>query len=80
MLGHGRPFLTAIVTGKVGAEDVQVALDRVNATLPHYRRVRRFHVSSAPFTIESGLLTANQKLRRKAIEKHYADAVRELYA
>jgi len=80
VLGHGRPFLTAIVTGKVASGDVQQALDRVNATLPHYRRVRAFHVSREPFTIESGLLTANQKLRRRAIEKHYATAVQELYA
>ena len=80
VLGHGRPYLTAIVTGKLAAADVQTALDRVNETLPHYRRVRKFHVSSEPFTIESGLLTANQKLRRKAIEKHYAAAVQELYA
>ncbi len=80
VLGHGRPYLAAIVTGKVATDDVQRAVDRVNETLPHYRRVRRFHVSAAPFTIESGLLTANQKLRRKAIEKHYADAVKELYA
>ena len=80
VLGHGRPFLTAIVTGKVDAAEVQLALDRVNATLPHYRRVRRFHVARETFTIESGLLTANQKLRRRAIEKHYADAVTELYA
>jgi long-chain acyl-CoA synthetase len=80
VLGHGRPFLTAIVTGKVARADVQQAVDRVNAMLPHYRRVRKFHVSSEPFTIESGLLTANQKLRRRAIEKHYAAAVSELYA
>jgi long-chain acyl-CoA synthetase len=80
VLGHGRPYLAAIVTGKVTADEVQGAIDRVNETLPHYRRVRRFHVSAEPLTIESGLLTANQKLRRKAIEKHYAAAVKELYA
>jgi long-chain acyl-CoA synthetase len=79
VIGHARPFLVAIVTGELEEAEVRAAIDRVNASLPHYKRVRKFHVSRAPFTIESGLLTANQKLRRKAIEQHYRDAVEAMY-
>ncbi len=79
VVGHGRPYLTAIVTGKVAREDVAQAVEQVNASLPHYRRIRAFHLALEPLTIESGLLTANQKLRRRAIETHFKDALKELY-
>jgi long-chain acyl-CoA synthetase len=79
VVGHARPYLVAIVTGDVDDADVKAAMDRVNAALPHYKRVRKFHVSRAPFTVESGLLTANQKLRRRAIAEHYRDAIEAMY-
>jgi long-subunit acyl-CoA synthetase (AMP-forming) len=31
------------------------------------------------FTPDNGLLTANQKLRRNAIEARYRDAIEEMY-
>lgn len=80
VVGHGRPFLTAILTGTTDRDAVERAVDAINRELPHYRRIRAFHLSEEPFTIESGLLTANQKLRRSAIEAHYADAIARLYA
>ena len=79
VIGHARPYLTAILTGPVDREHAARAIDALNADLPHYRRIRQFHVSEAPFTIESGLLTANQKLRRAAIEAHFAQAIEGLY-
>ncbi|MFM2418824.1 MAG: hypothetical protein RL385_3547, partial [Pseudomonadota bacterium] len=39
-----------------------------------------FHIASEAFSVENGLLTANQKLKRGAVEKHYAGAIEELYA
>jgi long-chain acyl-CoA synthetase len=80
VIGHGRPFLTAIVTGDADRREVEKHIEAINAELPHYRRIRAFHLDKQPFTIESGLLTANQKLRRSAIEKHYADAIARLYS
>src|ERR1700690_2630744 len=59
VVGNGRGFLTALITGKVTAENAQAALDLVNKSLPHYKQVRGFHIIEEPFTIESGLLTAN---------------------
>ncbi|TVQ97070.1 MAG: hypothetical protein EA398_15110 [Deltaproteobacteria bacterium] len=80
VLGHGRPHLVALVTGPVTDADIQAALDAVNPTLPHYRRVRAFHRSAEPLTPENGLLTANQKLRRTVIAAHFAPALDALYA
>ena len=80
IIGHGRPYLTAIVTGPVTAADVQAAVDQTNAEVPHYRKIKTFHVSAEFLTPESGLLTANQKLKRPAIEAHFKQAIEEMYA
>ncbi|MCB9701603.1 MAG: AMP-binding protein [Myxococcales bacterium] len=80
LIGHARPYLTAIVTGKVDAAAIQAAIDRVNAEVPHYRKIRKYLHVPEPLTIESGLLTANQKLRRRVIEKHFLAELDRLYA
>jgi long-chain acyl-CoA synthetase len=79
VLGHGRPFLTALVTGRISAEELAAACEEVNATLPHYQRVRRAQRIDEPFTPDNGLLTANQKLRRNAIESHHRAVIEEMY-
>jgi long-chain acyl-CoA synthetase len=80
LIGNGRSYLSAIVTGDVSAERVQAALDEVNAGLPHYKQVRAFHISAEPFTIENGLLTANGKLKRDAIAERFRAAIEDMYA
>lgn len=80
VVGHGRPFLSAVITGPVEAREVEARLSTVNEALPHYRRIRRFVVTREAFSPENGLLTANQKLRRGEIERRYASEIAELYA
>ena len=79
VVGNDKGFLAALVTGELANDQVQSAVDAVNADLPHYKRILAFHISKAPLTIESGLLTANGKLKRDAINKHFADEIEELY-
>ncbi len=79
LIGNGRSHLAAIVTGSVSKEEVQSALDNVNAALPHYKRVRGFHICVELFTIESGLLTANGKFKRTVIAERYRNEIEEIY-
>jgi long-chain acyl-CoA synthetase len=79
LVGNERSTLAAILTGDIRREDVQAALERVNAALPHYKRVRGFHISAEPFTIENGLLTANGKFKRAAITERYREEIEEIY-
>ncbi len=79
VVGHGRPFLVAILTGTAERAAVDAALEGFNAELPHYRRIRKYVLRAEPLTPENGLLTANQKVRRKAIEAHFARDLEALY-
>jgi len=79
VIGHGRPFLTAIVTGEVSDGELQKAVAQVNDMLPHYRQIRRHFLSGEIFTPENGLLTANQKMRRRVIESHFSDQIEGMY-
>ncbi len=79
VLGHGRPFLTALVTGDVDEVALDAVRESVNASLPHYQRLRKLYRAPEIFTPENGLLTANQKLKRAVIEAHYRDAIEEMY-
>jgi long-chain acyl-CoA synthetase len=79
LIGNGRGYLVALVTGAVARERIQAEFDRMNAQLPHYQQIRAFHVEKEPFTIENGLLTANGKLRRDAIAARFEAEIRELY-
>jgi long-chain acyl-CoA synthetase len=80
LVGNGRGYLSAIVTGSVTRERVQATVDAVNAELPHYKQIRVFHVSPEPFSIENGLLTANGKLKRDAIAARFQTEIEEMYA
>jgi long-subunit acyl-CoA synthetase (AMP-forming) len=79
VVGNGRGYLTAIVTGNVKPEHVQSALDVVNPELPHYKQVRAFFVCGEAFSIESGMLTVNGKLKRDVIAARMKNEIEEMY-
>jgi len=80
VVGDGRGFLCALVTGAVERAAVQSALDTLNPELPHYRQIRNFTVLSESLTPESGLLTVMGKLRRDAISARFAAEINAMYA
>lgn len=79
LIGNGRGYLVALLTGKLTREATQEALNRVNAGLPHYKQVRSFHILEDAFTIENGMLTANGKLKRDAIAEHFRNPIDAMY-
>jgi len=79
VVGNGRGYLCALVTGEVETVVVQAAIDHVNADLPHYRQVRHFVILKEVFTPESGLLTAMGKLKRDAINERFRDEIEQMY-
>jgi long-chain acyl-CoA synthetase len=80
LVGNGRSCLAAIITGDVARSQIDSQIETMNATLPHYRKIRMFHLVPESFTIENGLLTANGKLKREAIAACYGREIEQMYA
>lgn len=80
LVGHGRAHVAVLVTGKPPAEAVEQGIEAVNADLPFYKRIRGVVWADEAFTIENGLLTANQKLKRRAIEQRFARLIDQYYS
>jgi long-chain acyl-CoA synthetase len=79
LVGNGRGYLSAIVAGPVERRAVDAEVERINASLPHYKQIRALHLEPAAFTIESGLLTANGKLKRDAISAQFRAEIEAMY-
>ena len=79
IVGNGRGYLCALIVGAVESSAAQSALDAVNPGLPHYRQIRNFAVVREAFTADSGMLTANGKLRRDAINARFASEINSMY-
>ena len=79
LVGNGKGYLSAIITGEVTAEKAQAAIERVNPGLPHYKQLRGFHIRKEAFTIENGLLTANGKLKRDLIARELRNEIEDMY-
>jgi long-chain acyl-CoA synthetase len=84
--GDKRPHLVALIVPDpeiAKAPDLQQqlqrAVDRVNADLSVIEKVRRFIVADGPFTIDNEQLTPSLKIRRHEIGKVYGDRLAALY-
>ncbi len=54
-------------------------VDAVNHRLAHYERIVAWDLLGEEFSIESGELTPTQKVKRRIVDKHYAEQIDELY-
>ncbi len=79
VIGHARPYLTAILTGSASKLDVERAIEELNRDMPHYRKIKQFYLSPDIFTAEKGQLTANQKIRRAFVENEYREHIQKMY-
>jgi long-chain acyl-CoA synthetase len=79
LVGNGRRYLSAIVTGNVTREQVQAAIAALNTDLPHYKQIRAFQIHPELFSIENGMLTANGKLKRDLIAIRLKNEIEDMY-
>jgi long-chain acyl-CoA synthetase len=86
IVGQDRKFLGALVVPEPesGATREQVLAEvRARSHGPQLRSfegVNRVALLDEPFTVENGLLTPTQKMRRNVIAARYADVIETLYA
>jgi long-chain acyl-CoA synthetase len=78
--GDGRSGLTALLVPADGHDDVSVALaiSRANHRLSVTERIRR-HAMVSAFTVENGLLTPTQKIRRVLVIRANTDVLARLH-
>ena len=81
VIGHGRPYLDRDRDRRARRRASSSACaTRSTPSVPHYMRLRQLHCARPSRSrVENGLLTANQKLKRKAIEERYRDAIEQMY-
>jgi long-chain acyl-CoA synthetase len=58
---------------------VRTEIDRANDTLAQVAQIKRFEILDKELDHDDGEVTATMKVRRKAIEAKYAEAIKRLY-
>ncbi|NUP11621.1 MAG: long-chain fatty acid--CoA ligase [Polyangiaceae bacterium] len=60
-------------------EEIQKALDAVNAELARVETVKKFTILPNPFSIDSGELTPTLKVKRKIVNDRYSKEIEAMY-
>jgi long-subunit acyl-CoA synthetase (AMP-forming) len=82
VFGDARPYCVALLSPRdPSASDaaIQRAVDRCNARLPDYARVRHWHRLAQPLATAGGLLTENGRPKRQAILSRFDAVIESLY-
>ena len=88
IIGDGEKFCTALIIitpeyYKYSQTDmvkiIQNYVDDVNKSLPSWEKIKRFHISHDPMTIENNELTPTFKKKRRIILANRADILVKLY-
>ncbi|MGA0806112.1 MAG: AMP-binding protein [Pseudohongiellaceae bacterium] len=82
VVGEALPWCSALlypVNGELGTTQIQQAIDRINARLPDYARIKSWLRLAQPLAATPELLTPNGRPRRTAINQHYQQQIAALY-
>lgn len=74
--GDAKPYPGALVVPASEGTNVEAAVARANSRLPEYAHIARAYTVS-PFTSAGNMMTANGRMRRPEILKHYAHLVEQ---
>lgn len=75
----GRSYRDVVTSPQVH-ELVRGHVDRLNATLGPWETIKKFEVLGADLSVEDGDLTPSMKLKRRAVERKYADVLDGFYS
>jgi long-chain acyl-CoA synthetase len=78
-MGGGVPY-QEVVTSDAMREAISGYVDRLNAGLGRWEAIKRFDLLDRDLTVEDGFLTPSLKLKRRVVERAYAERLDRLYA
>jgi long-chain acyl-CoA synthetase len=70
---------SAVAQHAATLEELEGAINEVNATFAHAEGIRKFRVLERDFLEEENEITPTLKVKRKQINERYADAIAEMY-
>jgi long-chain acyl-CoA synthetase len=70
----------AVAASPAFTRHLDEAVARINSQLARYETIKRYALAPEDFTIENGLLTPTQKIRRGPLYARYRDTIEGLYA
>lgn len=81
VVGDGRKFASALIAPADGATQEQIAreVERVNAGLAQFEKLKKFALIPNDLSIENGHLTPTLKVKRRKIAERYRDLIDGLY-
>ncbi len=81
MFGNDKPYCISLiwVDEDVKLEHIDRAIKKVNSKLSHPEKIKQWVVLKNDLSIDKGDLTANLKLKRKNIIKHYQNLIKFMY-
>ncbi|RZK86793.1 MAG: long-chain fatty acid--CoA ligase, partial [Pedobacter sp.] len=55
-------------------------IKKISNELAKFERIKNFKIKRNPFSMDEGEITPTMKVKRRVVEKKYADAIDEMYA
>jgi long-chain acyl-CoA synthetase len=54
-------------------------IKKISNELAKFERIKNFKIKRNPFNIDEGEITPTMKVKRRIVEKKYAEAINEMY-
>lgn len=86
VIGDQKKYISAIVSVENENPDPEVIqeikkyIQHINSTLPSYETIKKFEIVTEAWTTANGSLTPSLKVKRKFLEKKYADLIGRMYS
>jgi long-chain acyl-CoA synthetase len=78
IIGEARPYCMAIISvydTRMGQAQVASYLKNINKQLPDYAKVRKFILLNTPMSQQQGLITANGRIKRHAVNTYFSQQI-----
>lgn len=87
IIGDQRKYISAVISVEVSTENVELTfvkvkkqIQKVNSTLASYDAIKKFEIVFEAWTVDNGSLTPSMKIKRKILEKRYAELIEKMYS